>query len=233
MPRTNEFGQPIGDPVSGWNGCPQPGDVTLTGRACRLERINVAKHADDLFAVYSQSDGRMWTYMLEEPFTKIEEFHEYMDRCARSTDPRHYTVIDLATSKAIGTMSLMRIDPKNGVIEVGFVTFSPLLQRSTHSTEAQFLLMAYVFDELGYRRYEWKCDSLNEPSRKAAERLGFIFEGIFHGDRVYKGRNRDTAWFAITVDRWPKLKAEFEAWLSLDNFDSQGHQIKSLAELRK
>ena len=127
----------------------------------------------------------------------------------------------------------MRMDPTNGVIEVGFVTFSPLLKRTPISTEAQYLLMAHVFDELGYRRYEWKCDSLNAPSRAAAERLGFKFEGIFRQATVYKGRNRDTAWFSILDTEWPAQKQAFQAWLAAENFDEQGQQRKSLGDLRR
>ncbi|ONQ53145.1 GNAT family N-acetyltransferase, partial [Burkholderia cenocepacia] len=133
-----------------------------------------------------------------------------------------YTVIDRATGRAVGTLALMRIDPANGVIEVGSVTFSPLLKRTPVSTEAQFLLMKYAFDTLGYRRYEWKCDDLNAPSRKAAARLGFRYEGTFRQAIVYRGRNRDTAWFSIIDGEWPDVRAAFEAWLAPENFDAEG-----------
>lgn len=228
----NKFGQPFGQPIPEWKGCDEPSDVILTGRMCRVERYKVSKHADDLFAAFSQSDGRDWTYMFDGPFATIEEYYVFAEVCENSADPRHYVVIDLSTHKAIGTMSLMRIDKKHGVIEVGCISFSPLLKRSTMSTEAQYLLMAYVFDELGYRRYEWKCNSLNEPSRRAAPRLGFEFEGIFRNHMVIKGHSRDTAWFAITNEQWPKQKAAFQAWLAPENFDEHGKQIKSLTNLR-
>lgn len=232
MSYTNKFGQPIGKPMPDWNGCPQPTDVTLTGRLCRVERYKIAKHADDLYAAYSQSDGRDWTYLFDGPFATREEYYVFAEVCEKSTDPRHYAVIDLSTNKAIGTMSLLRIDPKHGVIEVGCISFSPLLKRSTLSTEAEYLMMAYVFDDLGYRRYEWKCHSLNEPSRRAAVRLGFSFEGVFRDHMIIKGHARDTAWFAITADQWPAQKAAFQAWLAPENFDEHGKQIKSLTELR-
>lgn len=141
-------------------------------------------------------------------------------------------MIDRATNRAVGTLALMRIDPANGVIEVGSVTFSPLLKRTPASTEAQYLLMKYAFDTLGYRRYEWKCDDLNAPSRKAAVRLGFRYEGTFRQAIVYKGRNRDTAWYSIVDGEWPAVAAAFEAWLSPDNFDTQGSQRQSLTAIR-
>ena len=157
----------------------------------------------------------------------------YAQGAAQSTDPRHFAVVDRTTGKAVGTLALMRIDPTHGVIEVGNVMFSPLLQQTPASTEAQFLLMAYVFDTLGYRRYEWKCDSLNAPSQRTAARLGFQFEGIFRQAVVYKGRNRDTAWFSIIDTEWPLLREAFEAWLSDDNQDAEGRQRRSLTQMRE
>jgi RimJ/RimL family protein N-acetyltransferase len=151
---------------------------------------------------------------------------------AASEDPLHFAVVDLASGRAVGTLALMRIDAANGVVEVGHVMFSPHLQRTPLSTEAQYLLMRHVFDELGYRRYEWKCDSLNAPSRRTAQRLGFTFEGVFRQAIVTKGRNRDTAWFAVIDGDWPALRAAFEAWLAPDNFDADGHQRQGLAALR-
>lgn len=233
MPYKNKFGQPIGKPMPDWKGCPEPGDVTLTGQKCRIERYKVAKHADDLFAAYSHGDGSDWTYSFEGPFETREQYQVFAETCEKSTDPRHYAVVDIATGKAIGTMSLMRCDKKNGVIEVGCISFSPLLMRSTHSTEAQYLMMAYVFDTLGYRRYEWKCHSMNERSRRSAVRLGYIFEGVFKDHMILKGHSRDTAWYAITAERWPIQKAAFEAWLAPENFNQEGQQKKSLGELRK
>lgn len=234
MPRVNEYGQPIGDAVLDWATRPQPGRVTLTGRTCRLEPLDPVKHVDDLFAAFSLApDGRDWTYMAVERFDDIKTFREYIETIAQGTDPRFYAVIDLTNGKSVGMLSLCRIKPQHGVIEVGYVSFSPLLKQTVQSTEAQFLLMSYAFDELGYRRYEWKCDSLNAPSRKAALRLGFKFESIFRNAVVYKNHNRDTAWFAIIDKEWPALKTVFEEWLAPENFDGDGKQIKTLAAFQE
>lgn len=231
--RNNEYGQPIGSGLPDWTRRQAPGDVTLQGRFCRLEPLDAMRHAADLFASYHTApDGRDWTYMAAGPFSSEAEYRTYAEGIARGTDPKHYAVIDLASGKPVGTLSLMRIDPANGVIEVGNVAFSPLLKQKPASTEAQFLLMQYVFDELGYRRHEWKCDSLNAPSRKTAQRLGFSFEGIFRQAVVYKQRSRDTAWFSIIDAEWPALKAAFLAWLAPENFDADGRQRKTLADCK-
>lgn len=233
-PFTNEYGQPIGAPVPGWQPRPAPSAVTLEGTYCRIEPLDAQRHAQDLYEAYRAApDDRDWTYLSVGPFAEIEAFRSHAEAAARSTDPMHFAVVDRKTGKAVGTLALMRIEPKSGVVEVGFVTFSPLLKRTPLSTEAQYLLMAYVFDELGYRRYEWKCDSLNAPSRKAAERLGFQFEGVFRQAVVYKGRSRDTAWFSILDSEWPAQKQAFQAWLAADNFDEQGRQRDSLDALRR
>ena len=159
--RTNEYGQPIGELLSHWSPRPAPTGVTLKGQFCQLEPLNAARHAADLFAAYQTApDGRNWTYLFSGPFANEDDYRRHAEAAAQSTDPRHFAVIDSATGKPVGTLSLMRIDPTHGCIEVGNVTFSPLLQQTPASTEAQFLLMAYAFDTLGYRRYEWKCDSL-------------------------------------------------------------------------
>jgi RimJ/RimL family protein N-acetyltransferase len=227
----NEYGQPIGPSLPGWTARPRPAREPIDGRLCRVEPLDPARHAQDLFDAFGHApDGRGWTYLFNGPFADAASHRAWIEQAAASPDPMHHAVIDQATGRATGTYSLMRIDPPNGVIEVGNVTFSPLLQRTPASTEAQYLLMRRVFDELGYRRYEWKCDSLNEPSRIAALRLGFRFEGIFRQAVIYKGRSRETAWYSITDAEWPARRAAFERWLAPENFDQAGRQRRSLRE---
>ncbi|WP_327111347.1 GNAT family N-acetyltransferase [Streptomyces sp. NBC_01341] len=229
----NEFGQPIGEPMPGWAPRPLTPGGTLAGRYCRLEALDPARHAQEVFAALrSARDDRDWTYMAVGPFPSEVEFDAWIREAASRTDPRHYAVVDQRSGRAVGTLSLMRQDPANGVIEVGNVMFSPLLKRTTLATEAQVLLMAHAFDDLGYRRYEWKCDSRNAPSRRAAERLGFGYEGTFRQAVVYKGRSRDTAWFSIINGEWPTLRHAFDSWLDPANFDDDGRQRRSLADIR-
>jgi RimJ/RimL family protein N-acetyltransferase len=231
----NTYQQPIGEPLPGWTARARPPhNAAIEGRYCRLEPLDAQRHAADLYAAYSQAaDGRDWTYMSVGPFADAAGYRSYAEQAAAGSDPLHYAVIERKTGKAVGTLALMRIDPANGVVEVGFVAFSPLLKRTPVSTEAQYLLMRHAFDDLGYRRYEWKCDSLNAPSRQAAARLGFQFEGVFRQAIVYKGRSRDTAWFSIVDGEWPELRAAFEQWLAPGNFDGEGRQLAPLAALRK
>lgn len=231
---TNPYQQAIGSPLPEWLPRPRPQRLSIAGRYCRLEPLAAQRHAADLFAAYSQApDGRDWTYLPCGPFADAASYVSHVEKIEAGNDPLHYAVIDLKTARAIGTLALMRIDPDNGVIEVGHVTFSPAMKRSPLSTEAHFLLMQYVFDALGYRRYEWKCDSLNTPSRQAAERLGFQFEGLFRQALVYKQRTRDTAWFSIIDGEWPACRIAFERWLATENFDAQGQQRNSLSKLRE
>lgn len=166
--------------------------------------------------------GRNWTYLNSEPFQRLDEYRQWLAKMTSGFDPFFHAVVDRRTEKAIGVAAFPRIDPANGVIEVGHINYSPRLQRTAAATEAMFLMMSRVFDELGYRRYEWKCDNLNAPSRIAAERLGFHFEGIFRQALVYKGRNRDTAWYSMLDREWLALKREFERWLAPANFDKGG-----------
>jgi RimJ/RimL family protein N-acetyltransferase len=193
----------------------------------------VARHEADLFAAYMEApDSRDWTYLFQERPERAEEFHTYLTNLQKSEDPLHFAIVAADTNKAVGTAALMRIEPTHGVIEVGSIVFSPRLKQTRAATESMFLMMRRAFDELGYRRYEWKCDSLNAPSRSAAQRYGFTFEGIFRKAIVYKGRSRDTAWFSITADEWPRLRSAFEVWLSPSNFDANGRQKQRLTELR-
>jgi RimJ/RimL family protein N-acetyltransferase len=229
----NEYGQSIGRSLPDWTARPAPARVTLDGRFCRVEPLDADRHTDDLYFAYAlAADGRDWTYMAAEPFGSRDDYHSYVVTMAQADDPLPYAVVDLRSGKAVGTLSLMRQDPSNGVVEVGNVAFSPLLKQTPVSTEAQFLLMSYAFDELGYRRYEWKCDSLNEPSRRAAQRLGFTFEGIFRQAVVYKGRNRDTAWYSVIDSEWPQVGGALREWLSPGNFDAEGQQKRSLSAVR-
>jgi RimJ/RimL family protein N-acetyltransferase len=226
----NAFGQPIGAPLANWTARPRPPVTPIQGKFCRVIKLDPAAHAADLFAGNRLDiEGRNWTYLPYGPFEKLEDYRAWLDGIAKQDDPLFHTIIDLATNKAVGIASLMRIDPPVGVIEVGHINYSPLLQRKPHATEAMFLLMARVFDELGYRRYEWKCDNCNEPSRKAAVRYGFTFEGIFRQATVYRGRNRDTAWFSIIDSEWPSIKRGYQRWLESSNFDTAGNQHVSLA----
>ena len=205
----------------------------MVGRYCRLEPVNVQRHGAELFAAYMEApDGRDWTYLFAERPQSQEAFHAYLAKLEKSDDPLHFTIIDTEAGTAVGTAALMRIEPAHGVIEVGSITFSPRLQKTRAATESMYLMMRRAFDELGYRRYEWKCDSLNAPSRAAAARYGFTFEGIFRKAIVYKERSRDTAWYSITVDEWPRVRAALEAWLDPANFSANGKQKRRLADLR-
>jgi RimJ/RimL family protein N-acetyltransferase len=232
MSSINKLGQPIGDALPGWTARPAPPRTPIEGRFCRLEMLDPQKHAADLFAANSlDKDGRNWTYLAYGPFDRLEDYRGWAEKMAAGDDPLFHTIIDLATGKAVGVATLMRIDTAAGVIETGHLNYSPLLQRKPAATEAMFLLMRRVFDELGYRRYEWKCDSLNAPSRAAAERLGFIYEGRFRQATIYKGRNRDTDWFSIVDSEWPALKRAYQAWLDPANFGADGKQKRSLRAL--
>jgi RimJ/RimL family protein N-acetyltransferase len=230
----NEFDQPVGFPVPGWTARDRPPTTPLAGRYCQIEKLDAERHAGNLWAAYLEaSDARGWTYLFTGPFADFEDYASEAQRMADSLDPFHYAIIDAPSGKAAGTAALMRIDPPNGVIEVGGIAYSPRLQRSRAGTEAMYLLMRRAFDELGYRRYEWKCDSLNAPSRAAAERYGFRFEGLFRQAVIYKERNRDTAWYSIIDREWPPVRAAFEKWLAPENFDAVGQQRRSLRAIRE
>lgn len=229
-PRTNELGQPIGRAVEGWTPRPLPDRAPFEGRLCRLEPLDASRHLEALFAANAlDTEGRNWTYLSYGPFPDIESYRAWFEMAAASTDPLWFAIIDRALGRAVGVASYLRIDPPNGVIEVGHLAFSPLLQRTAAATEAMYLMARRAFDELGYRRYEWKCDTYNEPSRLAALRLGFRYEGTFRQHLVMKGRNRDNAWLSILDTEWPPIRAALEAWLDPSNFDGEGQQQASLA----
>jgi RimJ/RimL family protein N-acetyltransferase len=227
----NEFGQPIGFPVPGWSPPPWPSRIILKGRLCRLEPLNPDGHVPALFTSISTLGASFWTYLPYGPFSTLRDYRGWIDTSCLGNDPLFFTIIDLTDEEPVGLASYLRIAPESGSIEVGHLHFGPRLQKTAAATEAMYLLMRHAF-ELGYRRYEWKCDSLNAPSRAAALRLGFKFEGIFRQAIVYKNRNRDTAWFSVTDSEWPTVKNAFEQWLAPDNFDDAGRQRTRLSDLR-
>lgn len=228
----NALGQPVGAPVPAWTPRQRPPATPMHGRYCTVTPLDVARDAEALFAANQHdTDGRNWTYLGIDAPADLAAYRTWLSQVAGGNDPYFHTIADVTTGAPLGVASYLRIDPPHGVIEVGHINFSPLLQRTPAATEAMFLMMRRAFDELGYRRYEWKCDSENAPSRAAAQRLGFQFEGIFRQAMVYKGRNRDTAWFSILDHEWPALKAAFTQWLSPDNFDADGQQRSSLSAL--
>ncbi len=231
--QTNHLGQPIGFPLPGWTPPPCPPRERMAGRYCRVEPLEPERHAADLFAANSlDTEGRMWTYLAVGPFATLDEYLAWMRASCGGDDPLFFAIVAQDSGRAVGLASYLRIDPKSGSIEVGHLAFSPLLQRTRAATEAMYLMMRRAF-ELGYRRYEWKCDALNEPSRRAAQRLGFTFEGVFRQATVYKGRNRDTAWFSVIDREWPALRAAFERWLDPANFDEEGRQRERLSDLTR
>ncbi len=232
MTQRNELGQPIGDPVPDWREPPQPPDDPMPGRMCRIERLDPARHAGDLFEANQRDPShRNWTYLPYGPFESLGTYRQWMESECMNDDPMFHAIVDAESGKAVGVASYLRITPAQGSIEVGHINYSPLLQGRPAATEAMYLMMQRVF-ELGYRRYEWKCDALNEKSCAAARRLGFTYEGTFRRAAIYKGRNRDTAWFSILDSEWPDMKEAFESWLAPGNFDSEGRQRKRLSQYR-
>lgn len=226
----NTLGQPVDNEVPDWTPPLRPTRETLRGQYCRLEPL-VLEHAPALHAAHqADREGANWTYLPAEPYPTEAAYAAWVRDAAISPDPLHYTIV---TEKGpVGTASLMRIAPAAGSIEVGYITYSPLLQRTRASTEAMYLMMKWSFDA-GYRRYEWKCNALNIPSRRAAQRLGFSFEGVFRQAAIVKGANRDTAWYGAIDSEWPSIKAAMETWLDPRNFDANGQQIESLSDLTR
>ena len=226
----NELGQPIGPPLTGWTPPPAPPRSVMIGRYCRVEPIDERFAADLYDAARHDTDGRTWTYLPYGPFKTEGEYREWLVTSCFDDDPLFFAIVDAATGKALGLASYLNIKPAQGSIEVGHVYFSPALQRTRLATDAMYLMMRRAF-ELGYRRYEWKCDALNAASRAAAERFGFSYEGTFRQATVRKGHNRDTAWYAAIDREWPALAAAFDAWLAPSNFDALGRQQVSLRTL--
>ena len=227
----NLLGQPVGRALDGWSAPPLPPRWSLAGRHCRVEPLDPARHAGDLYeATAADVEGRIWTYLSYGPFGSCADLQAWAEAAAASEDHVYFAIVDKADGRASGVASYLRIDPAVGSIEVGSICYPPRLQRTTAATEAMVLMMRNAF-ELGYRRYEWKCDRLNAASIAAAERLGFTFEGVFRQATIFRGRNRDTAWFAIIDRDWEQLRSSYERWLAPGNFDADGVQRESLSTL--
>jgi len=223
----------VSEDLKNWQPRPRPERKVLEGRYVRLEPLDAARHGDGLFEASSvtDADGR-FRWLFEVPPESRAAFQPWLDKVEASSDPLFFAVIDKASGKVAGRQTLMRIEPAFGVIEIGNIYWGPLIARKPAATEAQFLFAQYAFDELGYRRYEWKCNNNNEPSKRAAERFGFSFEGIFRQHLVVKSENRDTAWYSIIDKEWPALKKAYEAWLDPANFDAAGQQKRRLEAFR-
>ena len=227
----NHLGQPVGFALLGWKPPQPPSRTPLAGRYCRLEPLDAKLHAESLHEANAlNTDGSMWTYMAYGPFDTAESYRQWAEGASRGNDPLFFAIVDQKTGRAVGVASYLRIDPANGCIEVGHLAYSPLLQRTPAATEAMYLMMDNAF-RLGYRRYEWKCNSWNLPSRGAAQRLGMSYEGVFRQAVVVKGRNRDSAWYSVIDTEWPALKEMFQQWLAPANFDGHGKQRVALSAL--
>jgi RimJ/RimL family protein N-acetyltransferase len=223
---------PVGEPLD-WTAAKRPEHTELRGSHILLRPVDADADAEPLYAVshLPHGDPAIWTYLPDGPYQSTDHLRQMLNWAETSTDPLYFTLTRLADERPLGCASYLRITLEFGVIEIGHIWFAPELQRTTAATEAIYLLARHAFDDLGYRRLEWKCNALNAASRGAAERFGFTFEGMFRQHQVVKGRNRDTAWYAITDAEWPAIRAGFQSWLSPENFDSDGQQISSLGEL--
>jgi RimJ/RimL family protein N-acetyltransferase len=220
-------------PLTDWQPRPRPGRVALEGRFCRLEPLDPAGHGDQLFAA-SMAPGAedRFRFLFESPQDRAA-FEGWLTRAAASADPLFFAVIDRSSQRCEGRQAFLRIVPEHGVIEIGSILWGPAIARTRVATESLFLCARHAFDELGYRRFEWKCNARNEPSIRAARRFGFTYEGTFRQHMVTKGQNRDTAWFAMTDGEWPTIRRAFERWLVPDNFDRHGRQHARLEDLRR
>lgn len=229
-----ESGLPIGPLLANPGPAKRPERVVLDGRFCRLEPIDPKRHADDLFRASNPPDAaRRFRYLFDPVPVSRTLLDDWLQKAVLSNDPLVFAVVDKRTGRTEGRQTLMRITPEHRTIEIGNIYWGPAISRSPVTTEANYLFAKYVFDDLGYRRFEWKCDALNAPSRAAAERFGFTYEGHFRRAVINKGRSRDTAWFAMIDEEWPRLKAAYESWLSPGNFDGDGRQRAALSELTK
>ncbi len=221
----------FGDPVPDWVVPPRPDGTALDGRYSRLEALDADTHAADLYRAFSVDDS-LWDYLPYGPFASSSRYHRWVKESAGGADPLFYAIRDAETGHCGGVASYLRIAPEMGSIEVGHICLAPELQRGRVATEVMFLMMQWAFDA-GYRRFEWKCDALNLPSRRAAERLGFAYEGLFRQAAIVKGRNRDTAWFSVIDSEWSALREAFNAWLSPANFGPAGQQRERLSDLTR
>jgi RimJ/RimL family protein N-acetyltransferase len=227
----NASERPIGEVVDA-EPARRPEHIILSGRAIDLVPLSAEAHADALFEGANGGDkDRVWTYLFDGPYADRGAFRVNIETKAKLEDPLFFAILDKASGKAVGYQSFLRIEPHHGVIEVGNVMYTLAMQHTIGATEAQYLFARYVFDELGYRRYEWKCHNLNAPSKRAARRFGFTFEGVFRQHMIIKGRNRDTAWFSMLDHEWPAQRAAYETWLAPENFDASGRQKIALSEL--
>ena len=227
----NHYQQEVGPSLADASPGKMPDVALLEGRYCSVEHLTVAEHYKDILDFYFTNQILSdWTYMYADPFESEEAVRQCLEDYEQSQNPYFFAIRDKASGKVLGTFSLMAITSKNRSVEMGREILAPALQKTRAATEAQYLLMKYVFEDLNYRRYEWKCDALNQASRKAAERLGFTYEGCFRQAVVYKGRTRDTDWFSIIDSEWPALKKRFENWLAPENFDEKGQQKHSLRD---
>jgi RimJ/RimL family protein N-acetyltransferase len=214
-----------------WHAAKLPDRTPIDGETVTLEPLDASRHASQIYAAVVGAD-ELWTYLPYGPFESERAFTAWLAEYAKSSDPLFYAIVDRVAKAPRGFGSYLRMKPQHGVIEIGHLLFTPPLQRTRQATEAIYLWSRHAFDDLGNRRLEWKCNALNEPSRRAAERFGFTFEGVFRQHMVVKDRNRDTAWYSITDREWPARRAAFETWLSPENFDSEGRQRRSLADVR-
>ena len=224
---------PVSVDLKNWQPRPRPARAPLEGRFVRLEPLNAASHGDDLFEIATVPHAAdRFRYLSEEPPESRAAFQTWLEKVQASEDPLYFSVIDKASGKAAGRQTFMRIEPAHGRIEIGHIHWGPAIARKPAGTEAHYLFMRHAFEDLGYRRWEWKCNNRNEPSKRAAERFGFKSEGVFRQHMIVKGENRDTAWYSIIDTEWPALKRAYEEWLDPANFDNAGQQRRRLEEIR-
>ncbi len=217
--------------VVGWTPARLPARAPIEGETVRLDPIDSDRDSGQLYAAVAGADD-LWRYLPYGPFASQESFTKWVSELAATDDPLFYAIVDRDSNATRGIASYLRMVPQHGVIEIGHLLFTPALQRTRQATETIYMMSGHAFDDLGYRRLEWKCNALNAPSRRAADRFGFTFEGVFRHHMVLKGRNRDTAWYSITDDEWPSRRAAFEGWLAPENFDESGRQRRTLADYR-